>query len=304
MNEGQAKSLFESMGKTIRFMTRYWLAQCPNPEHPDKNPSCTISKDHPHYFKCRSCGYTGNLNAIAKDYGLEVDNKVEFNFEAYRTVSLPDISKLRLEGWSGDYRGVAESVWQNIGAMKWYDTNKFTNEAGEEVEVLDAIRLLLPIYLKGVLVGYAGRRLDADKMKKYNNYSGANFSQLLYPLDWCQPQNPIVLVEGPLDALKCWMYQIPALCLFGTQSWSDRKLALLLEKAPSSVWLCFDNDKAGQDAQNKLYHRLSRFFDVQVIELPEGNDPFDLDPSLLETIKDAVWARHLEKIQSRVISTV
>lgn len=304
MNEAQAKELFGRMGKSIRFMTKYWLAQCPNPSHPDKHPSCTISLSHPHHFKCRSCGFSGNLNSIAQDYGMEVDTKVEFNFDSYRVVSLPDFSKLKLEGWSGTYRGVPEEVWHHFGALKWYDTSIHESETGESVEVLDAIRLLLPIYLKGVLTGYVGRRVDQDEFKKYNNFAGANFSELLYPYDWTQPNNPIVLVEGPLDALKCWMYQIPALCLFGTQSWTDRKLKLLLEKNPSTLWLCMDNDQAGNDAQVKLYHKLSRFFEVLTIELPQGNDPFSLDESLLIQIRDTVWQKHFEKIQTGVITTV
>lgn len=297
MNEAQAKELYARLGKVIRFMPKYWLAQCPNPQHPDKHPSCTISKSHPHHFKCRSCGAAGNLNTIAKDYGMEVDTKVEFSFDAYRSVSLPDLSKLRLEGWTGDYRRISEETWQKFGALKWWDTAIHINEDGSQVETLEAIRLLLPIYLKGILIGYVGRRTDQDEFKKYNNFGGANFSELLYPYDWTQPGNPIVLVEGPLDALRCWLNGIPALCLFGTQSWTDRKLALLLQKNPSTLWLCMDNDQAGQDAQTKLYHKLSRFFDTQVITLPQGLDPDALEESLLVQIKDAVWQRHFEKTQ-------
>ena len=296
MNDSQAKELYSKLGKELRIQGRYWLAQCPNPKHPDRNPSCIISRTSPHPFKCKSCGHSGTLVGLAKDYGMEVDESVDLStLSDYDVLQLPDLSQLRLEAWTGDYRGVEESVWKHFGAIKWYETFIRETETGPDEEFLAAIRMLLPIYIKGVMLGYVGRRIDEEDERRYNNFKGANFNSLWYPYDMCQPTHPIVIVEGPMDAIRCWMNQIPALCMFGVSSWSTKKLALLLEKNPSSITLCLDGDAAGSQAQAKLQNILKRYFDVQTVQLPDGNDPFDLAPELLAEIRDLVWNHHFEK---------
>ena len=144
MHVGQAQELFSLLGKKLRITPKYWLGQCPSPNHEDKNPSCRINPSHPHSFKCFSCGYTGTLYNLAKENGMDIDNKVDLTVNNSRQVKLPDLSRLRLENWTGDYRGISEETWRNFGALRWYDTRK--DENGEEQ--LSAIRLFLPIYLK------------------------------------------------------------------------------------------------------------------------------------------------------------
>jgi DNA primase len=148
---------------------------------------------------------------------------------------------------------------------------------------------------------------------KYNSFDGCPTSQLLYPYDFTKPTWPIVLVEGPLDAIKYWLHGIPALALLGCQNWSDFKLKLILSRCPSTVWLSFDNDadkemkggvNAGQKAQREIYSQLKRYVDTQTISLPPGNDPFDLVPELLQEIYNAVWTRHAEKTTPQQVANV
>jgi len=288
---GQAQELFSLLGKKLRITPKYWLGQCPSPNHEDKNPSCRINPSHPHSFKWFSCGYSGTLYSIAKEHGMEIDNKVDLMADNSRQIKLPNLDKLRLEHWTGDYRGIDEATWRNFGALRWYDTR--VDDQG--VEQLSAVRLFLPIYLKSVMVGYVGRRTDDSDFMRYNNYGDARFSDLLYLIDGIQPTFPIVLVEGPLDAIRYQMNQIPAVSILGAMNWSENKLKLLLEKNPSTVWLSMDGDGAGQKAQQELYNKLSRYFDVQLIQLPTGVDPFDLTQELIEQVRDSVWQRHYSK---------
>lgn len=293
MDRDQIMELYQHLGKTIKeFRDNYILAQCPNPDHADDHPSCRIGIHHPHPFKCWSCGYTGTLAKVAKDNGIQVTDSWDIHkFDQKRSMQLPDLSKLRLEQWSGDYRGLDEATWKRFGALKWWDTH-VNPETGEER--LNAIRLLLPVHLRGIFVGYVGRRLDAEKLMRYNNYSGAAFTELLYLYDTIQPQWPVVLVEGPLDAIRYNLNGIPSVAIFGVENWSDSKLRLLLEKSPTTVWLSMDADQAGQNAQRKLYNQLRRFFDVQVIQMPQGVDPFELAPELLAEVYKQIW-KHYRK---------
>jgi DNA primase len=233
------------------------------------------------------------LYAIAKDLGIEVDTKLVITGPNRKVFIPPDLNKLRLAPWTGDYRGISEAQWLSLGAMKWYDT--YIDQETQE-EKLSAERILLPIYQNGMLVSYTGRRLDDSKMAKYKNYEFAPAGEILYMHNCIQPTWPVVLVEGPLDAIKYQLNQIPAVGLMGSQNWSDYKLKLLLSTCPSTVWLSMDGDAAGQTAQKEYFNLLKKYVDVQVINIPNGVDPFELEQSLIEDIKNGIWARFYEKV--------
>lgn len=287
--------------KTItEFKQTYWVAQCPNPVHADHNPSCFVSANSPHGFSCKSCGFKGTLVGLARQFGIEFENKFSLSFRKSNSLQLPDLSLLRLDNWTDTYRGLTAEQWLKFGALKWFDTYV---DKQTEMEVLSAIRLLLPIYHKGLLVSYTGRRIDDISLVKYNTYPGFPTSPVLYLYDMLPPTWPVVLVEGPFDAVKYWTYNIPALAILGCQNWSDSKLNLLLQKAPTTVWLSMDNDTAGQKAQVELYHKLSKWFNVKSITLPMGIDPFELAHELLLEVYNTVWSDYHQKISKESLVT-
>jgi hypothetical protein len=230
--------------------------------------------------------------------GLEIDTKISFT--APKHVTLPDVSKLVLQEWTEpNYRGLGPDHWKYFGAMKWLD---YVEDPETKQQVLQAERLWLPIYMNGMLVGYTGRRLDGSEFVRYKNFEGLIATEALFPYDLWSPNHPVVLVEGPLDAIKLVLYQIPAVAIFGVQNWSTHKLQAVLRKNPSTIWICMDGDERGQEAQEKLYHKIKNYGDVQGITLPEGVDPFELDPMLLNQIRDDIWARHYQKMNAPLTS--
>ncbi len=93
---------------------------------------------------------------------------------------------------------------------------------------------------------------------KYRYEQGFQRSNTLYGL-WRLPEmkgKPLVLVEGPLDAI--WVQehaQLPALAILGS-SLSDTQISIILREKPSRVILCFDNDPAGNIASSKAANQL------------------------------------------------
>lgn len=293
MRVDQASEIFRKLGKQFNARSdKYWLGQCLSPKHQDNRPSMRVDARSPHHFKCWACGFTGNLVAMAMELGIEIDKTFSIPKHINRAPKIPNLENLVLQEWEGDYRGLTAEHWRYFGAKKWYDYH--LNQELNQWE-LHAERLWLPIYMNGVLVSYTGRRIDDQDFIKYKNFEGTFISEILYPYDMWQPGQPVVLVEGPLDAIKFNLYQIPALCIFGVSNWSNYKLKLVLQKAPSSVWICMDGDERGQEAQNSLKNKLKNYIDVQDIQLPPGCDPFDLIPELTLQLRDQILAYHQEK---------
>ena len=302
MRVDQASEIFSKLGKKFKPVNdRYWLAQCLNPEHQDNRPSMRVDGRHPHNFKCWSCGYTGNLMAIAQQMGIEVDKTFSIPEHLHKEPKLPNIEELSLQEWEGEYRGLSTEHWRYFGAKKWFDYIWNTEHNKWD---LQAERLWLPIYMNGVFLSYTGRRIDTEPFIKYKNFEGGFISEILYPYDMIQPGGPIVLVEGPLDAIKFNLFQIPTLCIFGVSNWSNHKLKLLLQRAPSTIWLCMDSDDRGQEAQRTLKRKLKTYGDVQDIQLPEGCDPFDLIPELTIQLRDQIWSYHNMKTKQGIESPV
>lgn len=136
-----------------------------------------------------------------------------------------------------------------------------------------------PVVVKGDTEGFFLARLKKKKDKPSYllaaaiDNDGWSKSRGLWPFDLSLQMmkdmglNTLVLVEGQRDALRLIMSGIPAVCIFGTQSWSDKKSRLLEISGVERIILMMDGDDAGIDATDKLKPQLKNFFDVVAIRL-------------------------------------
>lgn len=147
-----------------------------------------------------------------------------------------------------------------------------------------AVRLFDP---HGKPLGYAGRRLEPQKVTRYGKWrfpTGLPRNTLLYGYHRAAhlAHNTVVLVECPWGVLRLAQLEVPAVALLGTH-FSQAQLELLLHW--SKVVLLMDGDKAGRNAAAVIRHRLPR---THAINLPEGIDPDDLSDHELEKIRDSL----------------
>ncbi|MEX0326167.1 MAG: DNA primase [Puniceicoccaceae bacterium] len=150
-------------------------------------------------------------------------------------------------------------------------------------------RLMIPIRdLQGQVVAFTARQLEVTprdhaswKAKYINSPETLLFrkSHLLFNLDRAKEvvreSGRILLVEGQLDALRCWDSGLKdAVAPQGTSVTEDQ--LKLIKRYVDRLEVLLDNDAAGAKAVLRLLPMAFQCgLEVHVISLPEGEDPDD-----------------------------
>jgi 5S rRNA maturation endonuclease (ribonuclease M5) len=145
----------------------------------------------------------------------------------------------------------------------------------EEYQAWGATMMYLPCHINGELVGYIKARLEKhDTKPSYINASGKwSKTHGLFPFDYAvkvmkrKKSSTMILVEGPRDALRLLQMGIPAMCILGTQSFSQNKAKLLELAGITRVVLFFDGDEAGIKATEKVKPIVESMLAVRVLKL-------------------------------------
>ncbi len=148
-------------------------------------------------------------------------------------------------------------------------------------------RIMFPIRNKrGHVIGFGGRVLDDTQQPKYLNspetplFHKSNEVYGLYELlKKNSKPSRILIVEGYMDVVTLAQFGIDyAVAALGTNL-TTTQLQLLFRSVPEII-LCFDGDKAGQDAAWKamdaVFSVLNDNRQVRVLILPPAHDPDSL----------------------------
>lgn len=143
-------------------------------------------------------------------------------------------------------------------------------------------RLMFPVCNEiGDVIAYSARQLRADPNsgKYVNSPETVLFrkSKVLFGLD--RSKKPILkekaalLCEGQIDVIACHENGVEnALAPLGTSF--TREHAKLLKRYTSHVLACYDSDKAGVAASERLFRELApEGLSMRVVCMPEGDDP-------------------------------
>lgn len=255
----------------------YTMICCPF--HNDSSPSGRVSHDisNPQFigfFKCYACGDPMNWNTFAAQKGLEAFSTVESVSVPQTPVDYLDESLLGkdtsrfvqedLEFYPLDMRG-----WKKLGLKgpEWR-TFKFSFLRSLDAQGCSLEKnyrtnqyVYLPVLIHGKLRGYIKALPEkVEGLPGYFNAPGQWARKYgLWPYDHVQTMmkdkgvKTVVLVEGPRDAMRLVRDGIPALCILGTQSWSNHKILLLEQLGANKIVLCPDSDSAGRAAAQLLY---------------------------------------------------
>jgi len=150
-------------------------------------------------------------------------------------------------------------------------------------------RLMIPIreHANQRVVAFTARQLsitpedDRSREAKYVNSPETplfNKSSILFGLHKAKKEVteelPFILVEGQLDAIRCWTIGLPAIAPQGT-SITENQL-LLLKRFSEKVVCILDGDEAGQKAALRALPLAWKVgLDFRFYPLPEGTDPDD-----------------------------
>lgn len=134
-------------------------------------------------------------------------------------------------------------------------------------------RVFFPIFENGAMVGWQARAIDDYITPKLLSSTGFKKSLCLYNYDNVKQAKSIVIVEGPIDAVKAHKHNPVALL---GKSISKEQFALVqslphLEK----IYIALDPD--AQLEAKELASRLVGYFDVNMVNFPRNTDMGDCD---------------------------
>jgi hypothetical protein len=197
--------------------------------------------------------------------------------------------------WEADWRGMSAEFLRAFGGMYWNSTE--LDRSREELVTVPRIYFPFkhPRYTN-LSIGYAARRLDDvvnQNAPKYRNSSVIATKQILYLLSAIKPRSPIVVVEGPFDALKLWYHGIPAVASLGTNQWSETKTGMILSRSPCCVVGLGDGDEAGAKFNNVLFSTFREFipkkyYQIDLPKLLPGGDPGSFDQAWIDYVYQCV----------------
>lgn len=286
---------------------RQGMIRCPF--HKDKTPSMSINSQK-NMFYCFGCGVGGDsitfvqkmdnlefidaCKKIAEWYGIKINRigVVSDERRAYEQLILWASNNLNNSHIVKEYltnRGLDEHTmqafklgWINKEWKKFLESNGMNSELLERMGIPQNIiflfedRIIFPIIVRGQCLGIGGRGL-AQQVPKYLN-TGVKKKELLFGFDQARIRignQPILLVEGYLDAMLCYQYKIAAVASLGTNV-SEEQLKLCFELS-KVVIVCMDGDIAGRAAGDKIALKLLSLIkpghSAHFIDLSESEDP-------------------------------
>lgn len=299
-----------------------WRVRCPNPEHPDVNPSCTIFKNTGG-FNCFSCGCKGNFSKLKSLVGI--DNETDKNKKKEKDIknilgffekdSKHVKKKLELSPIDREWRNFTPEFLTKHNCMFWYNTEYFKpvkknqsiiltgvssdveNIKKKELVKTNVTRIYMPFILRGIKIGWTGRKLKNIIIKDGNTFNPVKYRigpkgfkslHAIYEYDSLPyGADRIFICEGPVSALRLINYGLNAVSAISATSWSEYKLQLILAKQPRFVYVCGDGDDAGQEFNDKVFFSIKPYLKVKRLKLPNGEDPDSVDKSFFkEWIKD------------------
>lgn len=256
------------------------------PYHAENTPSARVfhgpATYSPGSMKCMGCGAKASWNELAPKIGLKPFVALPPQDEFTGNKILPSVEELTSNGDlfvnekkrtkalppDKSWRGIPTNLLIALGAKR----AKFYNK---EYDSWSGERLFLPVLINGELAGYIKSRIEKpeDGPAHINATGPWSKTHGLFPYDFAIDMmvriksTTIVLVEGPRDALRLLNLGIPALCILGTQSYTDNKSKLMELAGVQRVVLMMDGDCAGIAATEFIKPMLHRMFDVEVVRL-------------------------------------
>jgi DNA primase len=248
------------------------------PTYESEQSEQAASENEQFYRIMRLAGlfYYRNLTAIPEgEFALNYFHQRGFTDETIRKFGLG----YSLQSWDGllkymQHEGIAESQLEKIGLVR----------QREDLSYYDYFRgrAMFPIFSPtGRVIAFGARKLyDDDKLAKYVNSPETpiyNKSRVLYGLfnarDAVRREENAILVEGYADLISVSQAGILNIVASSGTALTPEQIQLI-GRYTRNVILVYDADSAGAQAMMRGVDLvIENGLDVQVAELPEGDDP-------------------------------
>jgi len=228
--------------------------------------------------------YSEILNLALINYQKNFsENKEVQDYIKLRDLNQETISKFKI-GFSGQ-NGLNQHLFSKFSRQELIDSGIFFLDDKKNI-LVDRFRnrLMFPIYdWSNKLIAFGGRALSKNFLAKYINSPETEFfkkSFNLYNLNFARAENKtsneVVVVEGYMDAIS--LYQAGFKNVVATLGTAMTEFHLnILWKNFRKVTICYDGDKSGRAAAEKIAEKLICFikpeYSLSFLLLPTGFDP-------------------------------
>jgi len=201
-----------------------------------------------------------------------------------------DVPMYWRESWKGKGRWrttrknetpIEEDTLIKMGCYSFFDYNPDSKNT-----IAGVNRLLFYAYdIHEEKIGWIALADDEARKKEYclkqKNMSGSWVSRTVLFHEKFPDNVPLILTEGPYDALRLIQEGFNAVCMLGAGNWSKEIRKLLISKA-SHLIILFDGDKTGYEKSKKVYDSVKSYIPTKRILLPiiggEEHKEKNLDP--------------------------
>lgn len=187
-------------------------------------------------------------------------------------------------GYSGEY-GLNVSLFSNFNQKELIESGVFFHDEKNN-KIIDRFknRLIFPIFdYNNKVIGFGGRALGQNYLAKYINSPETEFFKKgfnLYNLNNAKSENKqsgiIFVVEGYMDAISLYQAGFKNVVATLGTAMTESHLNLVWRYFNDPV-VCFDGDRSGQNAAQKISEKLIAFmkpgYSLSFLILPNGFDP-------------------------------
>jgi len=275
--------LINKNGLQFSVSGRDYLIKCLNPDHEDSNPSFRVDKVSG-VAHCFSCGFKTNLFKYYGVFTNPIPIKIAKLKEKLAELKVGTFGldlPLGHTPYTKQFRGISPQTLKKFGAF-------YTNQ----VEKLQD-RIIFPIKdITDKIVVFVGRHTLSNGNPRYINYpSGVRMP--VFPTHLPSGYQSMVIVEGIFDMLNLYDKGLEnAVCAFGTntlQNNTGEKLLPFKAQGITHIYILFDGDDAGAQAARNLKPLIEQEgFIVEIITLPDGVDPGELDQFDVKSIAEYI----------------
>lgn len=242
-------SILTELGITWR-PTGYGEARikCPLPDHQDKHPSCNVNLTTGLWY-CHSCGVGGNMNQLARGIGKQIEIK-----------SVPVRTRPQ-----GQRKPLPNIEWVQRGCNDLINDTEWLSLLGQErLITLSTVKkfslrgykecVIIPVYdVRGSLVNV--KVWNAHRLPSRNKMMPWTIGHGTHPFPGVAlKESTLLYLEGEGDVLAAWSAGIPAITLGGAGNRITKYPSVWKDK---HLFLCYDRDKAGYEAENRNFAELT-----------------------------------------------
>ena len=309
------------------------LVRCINPNHIDRNPSCSISLDKG-VGKCWSCGFSFSLKSfyyqkfgrsIFKDLGIPRSFIITPQIEELADLSQVPETDFKLTGQflplgSNDLikkwiknRGFNQQHLENLGVkyMRTGRTVKTSDPTNKEEWRYYSDVAFIPIFEGKDLLCFEARQLRTEEEwlkylknkniniteKKYKKvlYPKNSSTKTLYKLNYLDQNEPLYVVEGLMDVISLRTHRLfqNSTCTFG-RSIKERQFYLLSKF--KKIIVIPNNDQQGILAMQQFKGKNNVFILPLPISIKDVNEILQKKDKRFRSLDDLVQFKWHEKL--------